>query len=39
MNDWSRLAVDLHQTQKLGAEKTNCTNTNTLRIRGVEGTS
>src|SRR6516225_6731526 len=22
-----------------GAEKTNCTNTNTLRIRGVEGTS
>jgi aminobenzoyl-glutamate utilization protein B len=31
--------VDLHQTQKLGAEKTNRTNTNTLPIRGVEGTS
>jgi len=33
MNDWSRLAVDPKTTQKLGTEKTNCTNTNTLSIR------
>ena len=26
MNDWSRLAVDLNEKQKLGAEKSNCTN-------------
>ena len=25
MNDWSRLAVDLNEKQKLGAEKSNCT--------------
>jgi hypothetical protein len=27
MNDWSRLAVDLNEKQKLGAEKTDCANT------------
>jgi hypothetical protein len=36
MNDWSRLAVDLNEKQKLGAEKSNCTITNTLP-RGVQG--
>src|SRR5579872_2635148 len=32
MNDWPRLAVDPKTTQKLVAEKTNCTRTNTLLI-------
>ena len=40
MNDWSRLAVDLSETQKLGAEKNELLQIqNTLPIRGVQGTS
>jgi len=39
MNDWSRLAVDLNKTQKLGAEKNELHEHKYAPIRGVEGTS